>query len=60
MGLRGTICAIYSLWGKVISDLWEGLGSDIDKGYNNMILNIYNHTWKNIAVLEVLLVVSWL
>ena len=53
------MCNLQSL-GKSNTDLWEGLGSDIDKGYNNMILNIYNHTWKNIAVLEVLLVVSWL
>ena len=38
-------------------DLREGVGSDVDKGYDIMILIIYNLTWKNTAVLEVLLVV---
>ena len=51
------MCNIQSL-GMSKIDLWEGMGSDIDKGYDIMILIIYNLTWKNTAVLDVLLVVS--
>ena len=51
------VCNLQSLGISKI-DLWEGVGSDIDKGYDIMILIIYNLTWKNTAVLEVLLVVS--
>ena len=51
------MCNLQSL-GMSKIDLWEGVGSDIDKGYDIMILIIYNLTWKITAVLEVLLVVS--
>ena len=51
------VCNLQSLGISKI-DLWEGVGSDIDKGYDILILIIYNFTWKNTGVLEVLLVVS--
>ena len=51
------VCNLQSLGISKI-DLWEGVGSGIEKGYNILILIIYNLPWKNTGVLEVLLVVS--